>query len=161
MNDFLSKPYSIDQLRHIVQRWLPKEKADRITLLETSETRSEPVIDEIPVLNLKRLEQIRGMNSTGERKLLRRILNAFVKSADQYMLQLEKVIEEEDPAAVYRIAHSLKSSSANIGAESLSMLFKQLEAYGKSGEMLSIRALWSDLRYQYQRALTEIEKVVE
>ncbi len=161
MNDFLSKPYSIDQLRHIVQRWLPKEKADRITLLETSETRSEPIIDEIPVLNLKRLEQIRGMNSTGERKLLRRILNAFVKSADQYMLQLEKVIEEEDPATVYRIAHSLKSSSANIGAESLSMLFKQLEAYGKSGEMLSIRALWSDLRYQYQRALTEIEKVVE
>ncbi len=161
MNDFLSKPYSIDQLRHIVQRWLPEEKADRMTYSETGKIQVVPVIDEIPVLNLKRLEQIRGMDSSGERKLLHRILNAFVKSADQYMLQLEKVIEDEDSAAVYRIAHSLKSSSANIGAESLSVLFKQLEAYGKSGEMMSIRALWNDLHHQYQRALAEIEKVVE
>lgn len=77
------------------------------------------------------------------------------------MLELEKVIEDEDTAAVYRIAHSLKSSSANIGAESLSVLFKQMEAYGKSGELKSIQSLQNDLRYQYQRALAEIERVVE
>jgi len=160
MDDFLSKPYSIDQLQHIVQRWLPKEKADRIAYSKSEVMQVVPV-DDVPVLNLQRLEQIRGMDSSGERKMLRKILNAFVQSAEHYMLELEKVIEDEDTAAVYRIAHSLKSSSANIGAESLSILFKRMEAYGKSGELISIRLLQNDLRYQYQRALAEIDRVVE
>ncbi len=161
MDDFLSKPYSIDQLQHIVQRWLPKEKANRIAYSKSEVMQVVPVDDDVPVLNLQRLEQIRGMDSSGERKMLCKILNAFVQSAEHYMLELEKVIEDEDTAAVYRIAHSLKSSSANIGAESLSILFKQMEAYGKSGELISIRLLQNDLRYQYQRALAEIERVVE
>ena len=160
MDDFLSKPYSVDQLRQIISRWLPKEK---VGLMGT-----EPEIAEIehptndtPVLNPERLDQIRSLDTSGEHKLVHKILRTFLESADGYVHQLQQAIVNGDADNLYRSAHTLKSSSANIGAESLSMIFKQLEGYGKAGEIVNAMLLQENLQQHYQQVIAEIREILD
>ena len=51
---------------------------------------------------------------------------------------------------VYIDWHIHYPSSANIGAESLSMIFKRPEGYGKAGELVDAKLLQENLQQHYQ-----------
>jgi len=50
------------------------------------------------------------------------VFEAFLRTADQSMKDLTNAIESEDVKTVEMITHTLKGSSANIGAKQLSRL---------------------------------------
>lgn len=160
MNDFLSKPYSIDQLQQKIHHWLSKEKNNPMNTVKSKTI--EPVLktNTMPALNPQRLDQIRELDSTGGNVLLHRILQAFLESAGSSMLQLEQAIINGDAESLRQSAHALKSSSGNIGAENLSALFKQLEAAGRAGELAQAETLQESLRQHYQQVTTEIKEII-
>lgn len=159
MDDFLSKPYSIDQLQQMILRWLPQEKAGS-TVVE-SKIAIPHQIDNMPMLSPKRLEQIRSLDTSGGHKLVHKILRTFLESTDGYVHQLQQAIREGDADNLYRSAHTLKSSSANIGAESLSAIFKQLEGYGRTEELTGARLLQENLQQHYQQVIVEIKEILD
>lgn len=159
MDDFLSKPYSLDQLQKILLRWLPKEKID-LMKTTTAITKTMSEASDVSLLNPVLLNQIQSLDATGGHKLVHKILRAFLESADGYIHQLEQAIVNGDADGIRRSAHTLKSSSANIGAESLSALFKQLEAYGQSGELAHAELLSEGLKQHYQQVIIEIRKML-
>lgn len=117
--------------------------------------------DDASVLNPAQLDQIRSLDISGKHRLLQRILHTFLESTEGYIRQLEQAIINGDTNALYRTAHTLKSSSANIGAEDLSAIFKQLESYGKAGELVNARLLQKNLQQHYQQVITEIRKILD
>ncbi len=160
MDDFLSKPYSFDQLQQIILRWLQK---DRINLKNTEKSEMVEITtkaNDAPVLNPVLLDQIRSLDASGGHELVNKILHAFLEPADDYMHKLKDAIMNEDTDSLCRLAHTLKSSSANIGAESLSEMFKQLEAHGRAGELTQAKALQENLLQHYQQVLVEIKKTL-
>ena len=166
MDDFLPKPYTIDQLHQIVMRWLPNAKAQLAAIVEppavvpqTAELPSQPNVQ--PVLNLTRLDLIRSLDQSKEGKLVHKILKTYAESADGYLRQLQHAILNDDADSLYRCAHTLKSSSANIGAEDLSDLLKQLEAYGKAKKLADARSLLGNLQLCYQQVMLEVHKIIE
>ncbi len=160
MNDFLSKPYSIDQLQQKIHHWLSKEKNYPMNTVKSETIELEPKTNAMPALNPTRLDQIRELDSTGGNGLLHKILQAFLESATSSMHQLEQAIINGDADSLRQSAHALKSSSGNIGAESLSALFKQLEANGRSGELAQAERLKESLRQHYLQVVTEINKIL-
>ena len=90
-----------------------------------------------------------------------KILQAFLDSAEGYIKQLEQAILDADTDGLRRSAHTLKSSSANIGAESLSSIFKQLEVFGQSGEIAHAKLLRESMQQQYQQVIIEIRKMLD
>lgn len=160
MDDFLSKPYSFDQLRKIILCWLPKEKAEPSTVIVPSTREASFEASNKPLLNLKQLDQIRSLDTTGGNELMRRILHAFLDSAEDNMNQLTQAILNGDAENLRRTAHTLKSSSANIGADGLSGIFRQLETFGRSGEMNSARMLQEKLQQLYQQVIPEIREIL-
>lgn len=166
MDDFLPKPYTIDQLHQIVMRWLPNAKAQLTAIVEppavvpqTAELSSQPNAQ--PALNLTRLDLIRSLDQSKEGKLVHKILKTYAESADGYLRQLQHAILNDDADSLYRCAHTLKSSSANIGAEDLSDLLKQLEAYGKAKKLADARSLLGNLQLCYQQVMLEVHKIIE
>lgn len=160
MDDFLSKPYSFDQLRKIILCWLPKEKAEPSTVIVPSTREASFEASIKPLLNPKQLDQIRSLDTTGGNELMRRILHAFLDSAEDNMNQLTQAISNGDAENLRRTAHTLKSSSANIGADSLSGIFRQLETFGRSGEMNAARMLQEKLQQLYEQAIPEIREIL-
>ena len=120
----------------------------------------EPKTNAMPALNPIRLDQIRELDTTGGNGLLHKILQAFLESAANSMLQLEQAMINRDADKLRQSAHALKSSSGNIGAESLSALFKQLEEAGRTGELAQAETLQENLQQHYQQVITEIKKIL-
>jgi HPt (histidine-containing phosphotransfer) domain-containing protein len=60
--------------------------------------------------------------------LLLRVIETFTTSSTKLLSAAREAFATNDPDAVARAAHTLKSSSAQLGAERLSVLCKDLEA---------------------------------
>lgn len=160
MDDFLSKPYSLDQLQQKILQWLPTKKGNPMNTENSESIAIKSGAYTAPALNPVRLEEIRELDPTGGCSLLQKILQAFLESADIGLQQLEQAILNNDPEGLRQSAHALKSSSGNIGAESLSAIFKQLEIDGHTGELMRAKALQENMHSHYQSVITEIRKIL-
>lgn len=66
---------------------------------------------------------------------LKEILQAYLDTAPDSIARLEQAIQNGDGNEVRMHAHSLKGSSANIGANDLSASCSQLEQMGKNNQI--------------------------
>ncbi len=80
------------------------------------------------VLDAGALERLRELDPKGENQLLDRVIKAFEASAARLMPQLQEARRAGNLAGVRHVAHTLKSSSASIGAMKLSQLCADIEA---------------------------------
>ncbi len=115
----------------------------------------------MPILNNAQLDQLRNLDISGERKLVQKFLHVFLDSAEKYMCQLEQALDNNDAEALYRAAHTFKSSAANIGAEDLSKLLDQLEEFGKAKELVNAKSLQATIQQYYQLVINEVKEKLE
>lgn len=86
-----------------------------------------PVGDFPPGLDQAALDRLSELDPSGQSRLLERVLQAFRTSVARLRPQLEAARSSGDRAAIRLVAHTLKSSSASIGALHLSQLCGQVE----------------------------------
>ncbi len=87
---------------------------------------------EAPV-NPRALDAIRALGGAGSQALVRKVILAFLDDAPSALARMHAAAQAQDAAELRRVAHGMKSASANVGAERLSRLCKALEAAGGSG----------------------------
>lgn len=122
-DDCLFKP-----LRHReVQAMLTKHLRLQAPLAESSGMGSSRESTGDDVLDPVALARLRDLDPMGENQLVERVLKAFQTSAARLMPQLQTAREANDRTTVRLVAHTLKSSSASIGAIALSQLCSELE----------------------------------
>ena len=145
MDDFLAKPFTRKQLTRVLARWLPLDVTGPATP-EPPPARNRaggggrrPADAPAPVspgpLDAKALSRIRAMQREGAPSVLLRVIDIFLGAAPKLLAQMRAAVAGNDPLQLCRAAHSLKSSSANLGATSLSALCRELESMGQTGEM--------------------------
>ena len=81
-----------------------------------------------PVLDEEALQRLRELDPGGRNRLLERVLRAFEASIVRLGPQLAEARERNDMQGVRHVVHTLKSSSASIGAMRLSRLCAEIEA---------------------------------
>ncbi len=160
MNDFLSKPYTFKHLEQVIIRWLPKTENHSMATTKPEMDELLPEENNSSVLNQDLLDQIRSLDPSGGDEITHKIMRAFLDSSEGYMQGIEDAIANKDTESLRRLAHTLKSSSANIGAEKLSELFKQLENYGRAGELIHVKALHEDMLQHYQQVISEVREIL-
>lgn len=79
-------------------------------------------------LDAQALARLRELDPKGENQLLDRVLRAFETSVARLLPQLEAARTSGDRAGIRHVAHTLKSSSASIGALALSQHCATVEA---------------------------------
>ena len=85
------------------------------------------------VLDAGALAALRALDPTGAGKLLERILAAFQNSTGRLVPRLHAACLSGDATTVREVAHTLKSSSASIGALGLSRLCANVETMIRNG----------------------------
>ena len=79
------------------------------------------------VLDASALERLRELDPKGENQLLSRVIKAFETSCARLMPQMQEARRNGDHPGMRHVAHTLKSSSASIGAVKLSQLCAEIE----------------------------------
>src|SRR5690606_928810 len=121
MDGFLPKPLTLGLLAATLARWLKSVP----TATTTSTGHGGSVTDTINMRQIATLEDIgtrAGMDLVGD------VLRAFLEGADEQLGRIEAALIAQDAQQLARCAHAMKSSTANLGAEQLSALYRRLEA---------------------------------
>lgn len=89
-------------------------------------------------LDANALAALRALDPTGAAKLVQRVVGAFETSAGRLLPQLEAARAAGQWDGVRHVAHTMKSSSASVGAMVLSRLCAEVESMirdGRSAEL--------------------------
>lgn len=84
------------------------------------------------------------------------LVETYCSETPQLIEHLQEALEAQDSETFRRLAHSIKSSSASLGAMQLSELARQLEMLGKSGDLAQAAGQLELLQAEYGRASTEL-----
>ncbi len=171
MDDYLAKPYTQTQIREILARWIPQARAETTVLprdLDPGKKRSpmSPAISkrqsERPVMSLdeKALDQIRALQQSGQPDLLTKIVKIYLQDAEELITAITDAIRENDAQRLRNSAHTLKSSSANIGAISVSQIAKRLEDYGRNDDLEQAGAKIDALRNVFKTASSALRQEI-
>jgi HPt (histidine-containing phosphotransfer) domain-containing protein len=80
------------------------------------------------VLDSASLDRLRELDPGGRNGLLQRVLRTYTQSLERMLVQWHEARAAADANALRVIAHTLKSSSASVGALGLSALCADVEA---------------------------------
>ncbi|HMM75997.1 MAG TPA: Hpt domain-containing protein [Gammaproteobacteria bacterium] len=89
---------------------------------------------------------LRALQMPGRPSIVLRVFDVFETSAAGLLADLGRGLASGDLALVTRAAHTLKSSSANIGATALAARAKALEHSGRDGDLEGCRAAGTGLQ---------------
>ncbi|MEZ4221637.1 MAG: response regulator [Polyangiaceae bacterium] len=145
MDGFLSKPFKPDELREILQVWGGRTSSSSPS--DNPELQVQPSEErpsQVPLVDIDALERVRSMASNGN-DLLRRVLNTYLNVSKDWVGAIRSGVESDDLSRVREGAHTLKSSSSNLGAMKLSKLSAEMETLARRGDLQGAHALWPDL----------------
>ena len=80
------------------------------------------------VLDVEALQRLAELDPTGANRLLERVFQAFEASALRLLPQMHEAFRAANHPGVRHVVHTLKSSSASIGAVQLSHLCAEIES---------------------------------
>ena len=81
------------------------------------------------LLDADALDRLRELDPTGKSRLLERVLRAFESSASRLAQQFREARSGGDMQGIRHVVHTLKSSSASIGALALARLCAEIETF--------------------------------
>jgi len=145
MDGYLSKPFSVDELYVTLKPYEQQGAASPETLERTTPMRA--------AVNEQTLKQIRSLRKPGGPDVLKRIVDLYLTNSRTLITALREAVIRHDVPDVVQAVHSLKSSSANLGATALTDLCGALEADAKVG---NLESAWTQL----ELLVEEHERVV-
>ncbi len=106
------------------------------------------------LLDPEAIRRLRELDPSGGNKLLERVVNAFSNSLDRLLPDLARAREGDAPdlAVVRHVSHTLKSSSASLGAMALSARCAAVETMARDGQV-------QGLSQQLDAMLQDIQQV--
>jgi CheY-like chemotaxis protein len=140
MNDYLAKPFTLAQLRNIL---LPsnvsRSAANKVTLDHSA------------------IEAVRQLDPDGNDRLLSRLIALYRDDSSQLLADIDNAMKAGDSESVARAAHTLKSSSANLGATNVAAIARHIEHSARNGDLSDLPGSVTKLRAQRTVALSELE----
>lgn len=100
---------------------------------------------------LERLLRIGGQD------FLLEMIDLFLENAPHRIRAAQSALESGDAAGVYRAAHSLKSTAANLGARGLQGTAERLEGRAAEGDVEAMPPLVEEIARRYEDVRKRLE----
>lgn len=153
MDDYLSKPVAREQLNACLQRWLPRQallpgpstgapSADAESAASAAQARALPILESGVI---DELYEVAGADTI-------RILQLFLEDAPGIIEGLEAAASNRDSMQLRDLAHTLKSSSANVGAQALANAARRIELAARTGTIERPSVMVALVIAEYARA---------
>ncbi len=169
MDDYLSKPFSYGQLNEVVRRWL-KDSAAVVEVVAEAAVEVKPppeqpapakaMTNAVASLNPAALDKIRALQREGQPDIVRKVASMFLDSSVKLVQGLEEAMMVSDAEKVRHNAHSLKSSSASLGAELLAQLCQELEQMGKERRLDNAFSVLTKLQVEYKLVCEALQQML-
>ena len=148
MQDYLSKPISMETLHGTLKKWLRTEHNGSV----------HHSLDSIDTASLNNIRKLKGV---GGDKMVRRVVDLYLESSSMLVEDLRRGLLQGNAEAVRQGAHALKSSSQNVGACALATLSQKLEEMGRSGELMDTDKYMGELDKLYPKTVLALKAAIK
>jgi two-component system, sensor histidine kinase and response regulator len=165
MDDHLSKPFSLESLRAVLERWMPSSafrataaapaaapsggSASGAKAAEAIPPSTDP--NRVPAARLdpSRLEAVRSLKSGGP-ALAQRVIRLFLETTPGIMATLRLTTPSGNAPDISRAAHSLRGSSRELGADRVAQLCHQIESFARAGRLIEAASTLPELEAEFE-----------
>ncbi len=176
MDDYLSKPFKQESIFTVLKLWTEGKSTTTIEPADPEETENEmsaseqlqekfitqdgglPADPQDQCVDQKVLNTLRSLQIEGKPNILLRIIGAYLQNHELQISRLQESLEINDIHFLQNTAHSLKSSSANVGAMTLSQMCRELEMCCKQQTLENARELIAAIESEFTRARVILQK---
>jgi HPt (histidine-containing phosphotransfer) domain-containing protein len=88
--------------------------------------------------------------------VMEEVIDLFIENARHALDTMSQAVQQHDSYTLIATAHSLKASSASLGALELSSYCLELERLGQAANFAPALALFERIEATYQQACTEL-----
>lgn len=138
MDDFMSKPIDIKELKEKLRKWMPYEQAVLIDADSDSKTRSFTRQNDLDNVNESIDERALKEMFGDDPVMFKEILTDFIKPSREIIEEIMLAHQEHSIEGVKQAAHKLKSSARSVGANELADICSIMESAGKEDDWDSI-----------------------
>ena len=139
MDDFLSKPFTQQQLAAVLKRWLAVRAMNDADRRDMSRA---PLID---------VGVLRNIDALAQPLLLNSLIDLYLQHSPGLMAAVEAAAAGMQPAALAEAVHTLKSSTANLGGSRLALAARECELLLRNGGGIAgAGPLVARMRREYQ-----------
>ncbi|MEQ8963049.1 MAG: response regulator, partial [Coleofasciculus sp. C2-GNP5-27] len=141
---YISKPIRVNEFVRVLSQSQPTEESPKPT--PPAESALDPQV-------LQTFHDMMGESAT---EMLRQLMDIYLEDTPAMLETLKIALQENNLAALQRTAHTLKSSSAALGAIKLSQLCQDLEHLSQSQVTTGLCELVAQIESEYQRVKQEV-----
>jgi len=142
MDDYLSKPVKKEDLKKTLAQWLiydtlPQTADNTSASREMAEkTAQHPLIDQQTLTSLQELME----------EEFPALINSYIEDAPKLLADILSSSKEAEREVLVRAAHTLKSSSSNLGAKQLATIAGAVEKESQANKLGAVAALIPSLQ---------------
>ncbi|MBD2770818.1 ATP-binding protein [Iningainema tapete] len=168
MDDYLSKPIQIEELKRILRRCQPLRGREGVGEKGSggerekgregerekgrkgeSKIQNSSSVDKSALQEILRIAEFNSeINST---EFLLEIITDYLEEAPKLLQDIRDAFSQNNPKTLRRLAHTFSSTSATLGATTLAALCKELEAMAVTEVMAGAAELISQIEFEYQQ----------
>jgi ammonium transporter, Amt family len=167
MNDFLSKPVKLEDLRRILEKWLfqasstrhhedeagPHQPDNR----EVSPRSGTSAPDLSPPLDSTILADLRRLGGDEDPVFFISVIEQFCQDSVSHMDRINLAIQKNEGDSLSKVAHAFKGCSRTIGAKPLAELAFQLEQIGQTQNLEKAQAIFVSLQSEFERVQAALQ----
>jgi CheY-like chemotaxis protein len=167
MNAFLSKPVKLQDLKSILEKWIPQgswtDQSQGITqAAEPAPLTPSPKTvlsgqSSLPPLDLTTLADLRQLGGENDPGFVATVVEQFLQDSEIHVTGIQHAIEENNGDSLRKVAHALKGCSRIIGANPLSEIAFQLEEMGQTSNLAEAESAFKALRSEFERVQAALQ----
>jgi two-component system, sensor histidine kinase and response regulator len=151
MDDYLTKPIRTEELMAVLEKVGARKLAREVRMDSETSGKNGQSLDMAAALD----------RLGGDRELYYELVDVFKTEYPGIEAEMRHAIEGSDARALERSAHTLKGSSANLGAVGVSDTSLELEKMARSGDLQGVGEQFKHLQQEVERLYSELEALRE
>jgi histidine phosphotransfer protein HptB len=116
-------------------------------------------VPELPTIDPEAIANLRELNPGDGGEFLREIISIYLEDTPKRLADLRTCLASGDVATFTRAAHTIKGSSANVGALALKAIAERLELISRKEGLGAVAPLIDDCQQEFARVTTELRKL--
>jgi histidine phosphotransfer protein HptB len=116
-------------------------------------------VTDLPTIDLDAITNLRELNPGDNGEFLREIVGIYIEDTPRRIADLKACLATSDVLTFTRAAHTIKGSSANVGAQVLKAIAERLEAISRKDGLGAVGSLIDDCDAEFGRVAAELRRL--
>jgi len=172
MDDYISKPIRVEELVQSLKQCQPRGEETAPAPLFGGALPSREIVNSSPLspspsepdssheaIDTDALQAFREAIGLNADQFLAQLIDVYLEETPLLMQAIHTAVAQNDAVAMQQAAHTLKSSSASLGAISFSKLCEKLESLGHSSTMAEAREVVVQFDSEYERVKIALQLI--